>query len=208
MSGNSINKKINKAAGKVSGKLGFTCDLYRPDNYVDPLADRNYLETLQVAWSVDESFSKNPVDELDHYKVYISNEKAFVGDWLVCEEHGKTFAITETDPIRISAGIMCNDRMNILRSQATPLLDVKISLVEVCSQVPCAIKVGNASAVSIQYTDGRSGQSNITVWSMIPIDDVQIGDVLETRNNRWTVTSLNNSSKGTKITASSNTPGK
>jgi len=208
MSGNSINRKINKAAGKVSKKLGFTCVLYRPDNYVDPLADRNMLESLQVAWSVDEAFVKNPVDELDHYKLYVSNEVGQRGDWLLCEEHEKTFAITDTDPIRISSGILCDDRMNILRVQATPELDVKMSLVEVCSSVPCAIKVTGASAVSIQNTNGKSGQSNISVWSMIPIDDVRIGDVLETRNNRWTVTSLNNSSKGTKIQASSNVAGK
>lgn len=202
MSGASVAAKINKAMGKVSKKIGFTCRQYRPDVYADPIDNRNEIATMQVAWSVDESFVKNPVDELAHYLVYVSGDVVQLGDIFVCDEPSTTLIITDLDPMRVPAGIRADDRMNVYRSSFVGG-DKKTELVMEAHQVPCAIKIGKASAVGTPNTTMRSGMTSLDIWTWMPVQDVQIGDVVETLNTRFLVTSVNSSVKGTKITANS-----
>lgn len=207
MSGASVANKVNKAMIKVGSKLGFPCTVYRPDGYMNPLQDKNIVfENLSVAFSVDEAFVRNPVDELDHYKIYIFN-KGQEGDILIFED-GRTLILTEMEPIRAPAGILANDRMSMFRSQSTPTLDVKISLVLINENVPCAVKIKPTSTVSVQFTTMKSGQSNLEIWTWMPVNDILISDVIEIDGSRFIVTSVNSAVKGTKITANSTILGK
>lgn len=206
MSGKSVAAKINKAMAKVGGKIGFPCSVYRPDNYSQPVDDRNrVIDSVQVAWSVDESFTKNPVDELAHYIVYVSDLE--VGDIVVCEEQEMTFVLTDIEPIRAPAGILANDRIHVYRSQfvgGDKLNELSI----IAHDVPCAVKIGKAAPVTLPNTSMKSGMTVIDVWTWMPVDELQINDVFEWRGNRFLVTTVNSSDKGTKVSAQSMKAGK
>ena len=208
MSGTSVANKVNKAFTKVSSKLGFQSKILRPDGYTNPTQEKNLVKELMVSWSVDENFVKNPVDELDHYKVYISNNEIQLGDIIVCEEQATTLIITEIQPIRTPAGILANERMTISRSMATPLLDKKTTLVEVALDVPCAVKIGKAAQGSVQHTTMKTGTSVLEIWTWMPAQDVLLADVIDVLGTRYLVNSVNSSTKGTKITATSMSTGK
>jgi hypothetical protein len=206
MSGASIAAKINKAMTKVGAKVGFLCVQYRPDLYDDPIAERNAIASLSVAWSVDESFSKNPVDELSHYLIYVSNDLIKLGDILISEF--ATLIITGIEPIRTPTGILANDRIDIYRPTSTPELDIKNTLIKNSSNVPCAVKIGKAASFSVPNTSLKSGMTNLEVWTWMPIHEVAINDVLIFKENRYLITSVNGSDKGIKIHANSMVAGK
>lgn len=207
MSGTSVAAKINKAMGKVGTKIGFLCAVYRPDNYAEPVDDRNrIIDAISVAWSVDDNFAKNLTDELDHYKVFVSSDLIYLGDIIVSDS--VTLIITDIDPIRVPAGIRADDRLNIYRSQFVAGNDKKTQLNLIAYQVPAAIKIGKSSAVSLPNTSMKSGLTNIDVWTWMPADDLQISDVIEWRDNRFLVTSVNATNRGTKISATSTRAGK
>lgn len=206
MSGKSVAAKINKAMTKVGNKIGFISDVYRPDNYAQPVDDRNrILDNVSIAWSVDEGFVKNPVDELSHYIVYAADLQ--VGDIIVCEEQGTTLVLTELDPIRAPAGILANDRVDVYRSVFVGG-NVKHEFNLVAFEVPCAVKVGKAAPVTAPNTTMKSGMTHIDVWTWMPVDEIQINDVIDWRDNRFLVNSVNASDKGTKIIATSMKAGK
>lgn len=204
MSGKSVAAKIDKAMGKVSKKLGFACQQYRPDNYTDPLDARNLVnESLQVAWSVDEAYVKNPVDELSHYIVYISGATVQPGDIIQSIDQVRTIVITDVEQIRIPSGILADDRMNVYRSMPTPTADIKISLVQIAENVPCAMKIGNGQTTSIASVATSTGTTTLDCWTWMPAEDVQMGDVIEWRGQRFALTTVNSTGKGTKIKATS-----
>ena len=211
MSGASIAAKVNLGLKKAASKVGFPAKLYRPDNYNYPLNDRNYVTKLDIAWSVDESFAKNPVDELDHYKIYAPASGFVVGDFLVSDSYGKTFVITELEPLRVPAAILVNDRMSVHRTEYTPAEDVKTQLVEYYGELPCAVKwkaaASNSGGLS-PVSSMKGGQSQVEVWTWVSPDTIKLNDVLEIGDNKFQVTSCQCTSKGTKILAISTVAGK
>lgn len=211
MSGAFIAKKVNFGLSKAASKAGFPVKLFRPDNYDNPLDERNYRVSLVVAWSVDSSFSKNPVDELDHYKIFASNDNFQLGDLILAEDQGKTFVITELEPMRVPAGILVNDRMSVLRTILQPTENVKTKLVHYYTDLPCAVKFKGAAGSTNGLTPVSSmkgGQSQIEVWTWVPADSIKMTDVIEVNGNKYSITSCQSTSKGTKISAISQVVGK
>lgn len=210
MSGSSIAKKVDLGLKKVAKKVGFRTALYRPDNYNNPLGDRNFVSQLDVAWSVDEQFKKNPVDELDHYRIYTPASGVQLGDLILSVDQGKTFVIVEIEPMRVPAGIMVNDRVTVLRTENTPDQDVKTQLVPYFTQLPCAVKwssTSNNQGLSPVSTM-RGGQSQVEVWTWVTPGTIRLGDVLEINDLRFVVSSCQSTSKGTKINGISTVAGK
>lgn len=207
MSGASIARKIDKAMSKVGKKIGFPCLIYRPDGYANPLQADNIVEdSVNVAYSVDEAFAKNPVDELDHYKVYVTTANAQVGDILLFDT-GTTIVITEMEPIRTPSGILANDRIAVYRPTATPLLANKITLTKLSENVPCAVKIKTAATFGQPNVNTSTGTTNLEIWTWMPVDQVQLSDTIELGTSRFTVNSVNASSKGTKILCTNNKKG-
>ena len=208
MSGLQVARKIDKAMTKVGAKIGFNCVVYRPDGYANPLQDKNIVSSqVKVAYSVDDAFVKNPVDELSHYKIYVSAAQAQVGDILLFDD-GKTIVMTEMESIRTPSGILANDRISVSRSQATPLSDTKITLTELCSNVPCAIKIKSASTFSQPNVALSTGTTNLEIWTWMPANEIVLGDTLDWNSKRFIVNSVDATSKGTKLTATSTTKGR
>lgn len=210
MSGASIAKKVNLGLRKAASKVGFSAKLYRPDNYNNVLDDRNFIKNLVVAWSVDDSFAKNPVDELDHFKIYVSNEDVQVGDMILAADQGKTFVIVETEPMRVPAGILVNERVTVYQTEYTPTADVKTQLVEKYVALPCAVKWNRASTSTsgLPVSSMKTGQSQVEVWTWVTPNSITLNDVLEIGGVKFNVQSCQSTSKGTKVIAVSTVAGK
>lgn len=210
MSGANIAAKVNLGLRKAAAKVGYPVKLYRPDHYFNPLDDRNFVETLMTAWSVDDGFQKNPVAELDYYKLFVPADSVQPGDFIMSEDQGKTFVVTEVQPMRAPAGILVNDRVTVLRTENTPDQDVKTQLVPYFTQLPCAVKwssTSNNQGLSPVSTM-RGGQSQVEVWTWVTPGTIRLGDVLEINDLRFVVSSCQSTSKGTKINGISTVAGK
>lgn len=204
MSGASIDKKIAKGFAKVGKKLGYNCDVYRVDNYFEPLGDRNKLRKMVISWTEDRSFEKNPEGVLVPFIVYCDYTSLQAGDFLV-SSIGKTLVVTEVNPIRGAVGFQVPDRLTVLRTVYTPTADKKTALEEVITDLPVAVEYKQASAVDGALTtvtsSMRSGQSTIEVWTWVTPGLVKISDVLDLNGVRYQVTSVNTTAKSTKISA-------
>lgn len=204
MSGASIDKKIAKGFAKVGKKLGYGCDVYRVDNYLEPLADRNKLFKSVISWTEDRAYEKNPEGVLVPFIVYCDYTVLQPGDFLV-SSIGKTLVVTEVNPIRGAVGFQVPDRLTVLRTVYTPTQDKKTALEEVITDLPVAVEYKQASgvdgALSTVTSSMRSGQSTIEVWTWVTPGLVKISDVLDLNGTRYQVTSVNTTAKSTKINA-------
>lgn len=205
MSGATIDRKIAKGFAKVGKKLGYTCKLYRPDSFVNPLADRNLLRSVPISWTEDKSFEKNPEGVLVPYIVYCDYTALQAGDFIVNEALQKTLVVTEVNPIRGAVGFQVLDKIDVLRTVYTPTADKKTSFEEVIVELPAAVEYKSAAAVegALQTTTSsmKSGQSTIEVWTWVTPGLVKISDVLVLNSLRFQVTAVNTTAKGTKIQA-------
>lgn len=211
MSGANIAAKVNLGLRKAANKVGFPAKVYRPDNYYDALEQRNYHSSLNVGWSVDDGFKKNPVDELEYYKIYAPSDAFELGDLVQAEQQNKTFVIVELEPMRVPAAVLVNDLMTVHRTVFTPSDDVKTKLVAQNLDVPCAVKWKQASASNgglSNVSTMKSGMSQVEVWTWMPAGAVKIDDVLEIEGKKFKVDSCQSTAKGTKISAISTVVGK
>lgn len=208
MSGAKVARKVDKAMTKVGKKIGFPCTVYRPDSYANPLQDKNIVqEGVNIAFSVDAAFARNPVDDLTHMQVFASSDVIQVGDIVVCENPPTSIVIESLDPIRTPSGILANMRMDLYRSVFTPHADKKTSLQMVGEDIPCAVRFGS-TGVSIQNSTMSGGKSTVEVWTWMPVSYAQFNDVLEIRGVRYTVNAMSSTDKGTRISAVSTESGK
>lgn len=205
MSGATIDRKIAKGFAKVGKKLGYTCQVYRPDNYINPLADRNLLRSVPISWTEDKAFEKNPEAVLVPFIVYCDYTVLQAGDFLVNGALQKTLVVTEVNPIRGAVGYQVQDRIDVLRTVYTPTADKKTSFEEVITDLPAAVEYKSAAAVDGALTtvtsSMKSGQSTIEAWTWVTPGLVKLSDVLVLNDVRYQVTSVNTTSKGTKIQA-------
>lgn len=212
MSALSIDKKIARGFAKVGKKLGFAFNLYRPDGYTMPLQDRNRVMTVPMTWSKDESFTTNPEPTLDYFILYCDYTVLAVGDIMRSVTEDRTFLVSEINPFRGAVGVQTNESMSILRTVYTPAADTKTALQEVVTDMPCAFQfqgaASNDAGLSTVSSSMTSGQSQIEVWTVLPVSAVKLADVLEVNGNRYLITSLDAAAGGIKIKAKSTRAGK
>lgn len=210
MSGAKIDKIVAKAMGKAGKILGYHFSQYRvvSSDYLEPIQERNFLKTTTMSWTEDKSYEKNPEDVLDFFKLYMDYRSLFAGDILDAPdigEHGRTFIVTEINPIRGAVGVQTPDRMDVLRPTSTPTSDVKTTNVQIISSMPCVINFGGAqenkgSMVAVHgQTHVNSGQTHAEVWTWMEPGTLQLNDIVVIEGNKYVVNSLSGKHKGTFI---------
>jgi hypothetical protein len=117
MSGLSIQKKINKAMGKVGKKLGTRCDVFHPTSADDPLQQNNYVTTLSI-W-VEQL---KPTGEDIEFIPYIDLTpdkwtEIVIGDFFVDQFNGDVHYLYQTQFNQVKPkAIWCTDRVDVQRS--------------------------------------------------------------------------------------------
>jgi hypothetical protein len=209
MSASTINRKIAKGLAKVGKKLGYKFTLYRPDNYIDPLEDRNKLMTVQASWSKDEQFKANPEPTLDQYTIFTDFTKLIVGDILRSEELNRIFIINEINELRGAVSFQASDLFDVKRPVHTPTSDVKVTLVDVITGMPGAVQYAMAKRTDITGNNSatRAGQSIIELWTWLPVDQIRLNDIIVVTGKNFLVVSVDTSLVGMKIRAESTKAG-
>lgn len=206
MSGSTYDRKIAKGLAKAGKKLGYTFNVYRPDNYITPMGDENFIKTEQVSWSEDKSFEKNPEDKLTHFAIYANYKTLEVGDILNSPDINRTFVITEINELRGVVAIQTPDVFDVLRPIYTPSADKKIGLETVSSSVPCVVEYKSAASDQSVLPAGSSStgsRSQIELWTWMPISSLKLNDTLDINGDKFNITSLKHDHKGTVINARS-----
>lgn len=212
MAGASIDKKINKAYKLVGKKLGWPFKVFRPDTWVTPLQDRNYIFSRNLAFSQDTGFSKNPNDTLAYFQLYSDYSDLQAGDIIYSLELGKTFTIFEKTELRGPIGVQTDDRIDVLRPIYTPNADKKTAFEAVATNVPVALEgigaVQDAGALSGTSSKMSAGQTRIELWSWLPVGLVLLNDVIEWQGVRYLVQEVWATNIGTKLRGISMKTGK
>ena len=211
MSGTALQKVLNNAF-KVAGKvLGFPFALYRPVSYTVPLQDANIIGTVSLGASPDEGFSKNPHEILDKYQLYLSAALVEPGDILHSDELSKTYIVIDKTELRAAVGVLAQDKFDILR----PVLsagDRKTSFELIGSSIPCALitsgNTGSDGALQGVTSTMSASSSDLEVWTWVTPGLIALNDVLEISSNRYLVSFVQSSAKGTHIKLRSTKVGK
>jgi len=207
MTAETINRKIARGFAKVGQKLGYLFDIYRPDSYSTPLGDRNLVMTVPLSWSEDDAFKKNPEGTLVPFILFCDYTLLQPGDFVSNSVIGRTFAVTEINPIRGAVAFQTPERVNILRTVFNATDDKKTGFEEVMRSLPAAIEFKSAgSADGILKTvnsNMKTGLSNLEMWTWVPAGSIKLNDVIEHSGKRWLIVSADSTSSGTRVSAMS-----
>lgn len=202
MSGSSITKILDNAYKTVGKILGYSFNVYRTDNYLNPAQSRNFVGTIDASFSVDESFKKNPTDQLDMYQVYAKTSNLELGDILICDAIKKTYIIVDKSELKPAVAVLAPEKFNLLR----PVLstgDRKTTFEQIMTQVPAALKTTgtSGSAGSLQGTNSTMSASShqLELWTYVSPCSIVLNDVLEINSNRYLVTFVQTDSSGTNL---------
>lgn len=208
MSGTKIDKLVAKASKKAGKILGYDFTQYRivGQNYLDPLSAGNALSTSKMSWTEDKSYEKNPEDVLAFFKLYMDYRTLLAGDILDnpdLMERGRTFIVTEVNPIRGAVAVQCPDRMDVLRPTSTPTEDVKIQNVALVNNMPCVINFGgaqeNKGSLQTTTTHVASGMTHAEVWTWLEPETLRLNDIIVILGKQYVINSLSGKHKGTFI---------
>lgn len=212
MSGKSIQRTLNNAFAVVGRVLGWPFKVYRPLDWVNPTDDRNYVANVMLAATPDEAFSKDPLDELDKYLLYVNTTKLEPGDIIVSDELAKTYVIFDKTELRAVIGVLAADKFNLLRPTVTTGADVMRGFTQVGANIPCALKISGATssdgALKITSSTMSAASSQVEIWSWVPANFARLNDVIEIGDVRYLVTFAQTTAKGTKLKATSTKVGK
>jgi hypothetical protein len=211
MTAATINRKIARGFAKVGKKLGYQFNLFRPDNYINPTEQRNSLLSAPMSWSKDEQFKTNPEPTLAQYIIYCDFTVLQVGDVINAPSIARTFIINEINELRGAVSFQASDMFDVLRPIYTPLADVKTSFEPVVTNMPGAVQyttaTSNDAALTSITSSMKSGQSQVEIWTWLPVDHVHLNDVIVVNAKRFIVTSIDSSAVGVKLRALSTKAG-
>jgi hypothetical protein len=211
MSGTTIDKKISSSMKKVGKLIGWEFKHYRPDTYITPLQTRNYLATLNLAYSQDDSFKKGTEDPLSYFKLFCEYGTVRPGDLLRNQAQDRTFIVFINTPLRGPVGVTATHLVNILRPVYNLTGDKKTVFEQVATDLPIALQnigavADNGSAPAA--TKMATTQTRLEIWTWTPSDLIRNNDVIEIDTARYIVQTVAHTPNGTTVRALSTKVGK
>jgi len=203
MSGKSIARVLNNAFQTVGNVLGYQFEHYRPDSYVVPLQDRNYIGKLTVTATPDDAMSKNPLDQLEKYLLYANSTLLELGDILYSQELDKTYVVLDKTELRAATGVLAQNRFDLLRPMTSTGAEIRRTFEELGRDIPCALKIVGAtsSTGALKFTSSTMSASShdLELWTFITPGLIQLNDVLQIGDSRYLVTFVQSTAKGTEV---------
>lgn len=206
MSGKSIDKKLNNAYKKVGKILGFPFRLYRSVDYLNPVQDKNFLKSVTLAFSIDESFKKNQDFNFHLYNLYCDGASIEPGDIFENTELNKRFTLVQNDPITVSIAIDSHSSISISRPTYNNTGGFGPKTEVIATSIPATILEIGSAATSGNAPSGttplKSGVQQWDIWTYLPADLIKINDVItDNAGNKSTVISCQYGELGYKIKA-------
>lgn len=189
MSGASIQKKLNKAYGKVASKVGFPSDVYRvSQEYSNPIDDQNWLESTQFSVSQNDRYNApvgsnlwlawiNPTLNIQH--------DLQVGDIIESVELQQVFYIIDMHPLHPFRALECNSTISIATSGGYGDTNGEwgqSKLTPVATNMPAWVKQSGAASIDGGFVPARtaltSGVSSFTIQLWMPEGSIKPNDVV------------------------------
>lgn len=209
--GDRVNARVRKGYGKAGKKLGHTYEVYRPTELDEPIQSANYLDTKEVAFSLDQKFSKAPdQDKMYVYYCWIDarleeNHELQRGDILYRSETGDTWIVATVDPIEPVMAFKAKDTVSVY-SVVSSNTGSRFSRddKEEATDVPCYIDVKNPSGSNLGFvpgpTYGRDSYSFASIYLWDPDKEIQRGwNIVDQLGNRWEVQLVEETPIGTRL---------
>lgn len=212
MSGESLQRTLDNAFSVVGNAAGFKFKHYRPDSYIQPFQDRNLVGEVKIAASPDDGFAKNPHTDLELFKLYASTKSIELGDIFHSEYLSRTYVVLDKTELRVCMGVRCQDEIDVLRPIITSG-DKKTGFEIIGTGIPAVATVKGVTSSSgalgaVPRATLDASASNLDVWTWVTPGLIKLNDVLEINDQRYLVTQVDSTSKGTKISARSTKVGK
>ena len=214
MSGASIQKKLNKAYGKVARKIGFQADVYRiSQDYRNPIDDQNWLESKPFSVSQNDKYSAPVGSNL--WLAWIDPNLSVqyqlqVGDIVEIAETQQVYYIIDMHPIHPFRALECNSTISIssLKEYADdgegwqPSSDV-----EFVTNMPAWVQQSGSSSIDGGFIPARSALSEdspvYTIQLWMPEGSIKPNDIVTLKDGmRLTVQQAQWDIRGYKLIAS------
>lgn len=195
MPGKSLNSKLQKIYGRVASKVGYTFDSYRSLDYITPIQPRNYITSVDLAFALDDKFSKQQGYTFDLFDLYLDTTIYQPGDIFVCDELNKRFTLVGNDPIATPKGILSTNKISIYRPTYNTTGGFSAKRIEIYTNIPAQI-LSTGSAQSVGNTGGIGSKISTPleqwdVWTWLPINSIKPRDlIVDDRGNDMQIVSI------------------
>lgn len=206
MAGKNIARILDKAYSTVGRVLGYDFVVYRPDNWIQPLQDRNRITTIQLSPTVDDGYSATPRD-LDEFTLYANSSVLQRGDLVHNEELQQTYVVIDKFQLQPAKGVLAREKIDVLRPSQEIGSNFKRTFDQVGLQIPAAILTkgaGQSSGVLRATSSSMTvGQSDLDLRTWVPTGFIKLNDVIELNGNRYIVTFAQQTAQGTTLSLKS-----
>lgn len=117
----SIQRKLDKAYGKVAQTLGREFEVFRPSGLNNPLVSANYMFTEVASFSQDEKYKTKSKAGLSIWSAWINSQLGTLfelrnGDMLYNQSDNETYIMVGMEPHLTHQAIKADNRISVIRS--------------------------------------------------------------------------------------------
>lgn len=206
MSGASVQKKLDKAYGKVARKIGFPADVYRvSQDFIEPIHDQNWLESKPFSVSQNNKYDAPVGSNL--WLAWIDPNLSVqyqlqVGDIVESVETQQVFYIIDMHPIHPFRALECNSTISISTLQEYTDSGegwAPSALTQFVKDMPAWVQQSGSTSLDGGFVPARSALGSdapiytIQLWmpegSIKPNDIVRLkdGSELQVQQAQWDV---------------------
>lgn len=197
MSGQSIQKKLYSAYGKVAKKLGKRYEIYRVDCLCQPISEENWLATAYGAFSSDTGFTSPLKSAGESLLAWINGQftksiTVQVGDFIYDHETNECFVVDNQHLNKPLTAIELTNTVTIYRSTYQDSGDgYQPENTPVVSDYPCVINGSGGSGGGFFIPSSTIMSAGVPSWQVTlwaPSGSIQGGDVfVDEHGNRTQV---------------------
>lgn len=212
MSAASIQKKLNKAYGKVGRKLGFASDIYRPSqSYDTPINTSNWIHNTKASFSQDGKFSAPVGSNVWLAWIDATLDNTFdlkVGDIVVDTETSRVYYMIDMHPLHPYRALETNTTIAI--ASKTTYSDQGMGWgqghTQTVSNIPAWVSTTGSRSIDGGFIPARTAMSQssdqYTIQLWMPEGSISTNDAITLRDGTvLTVTSSMWDIRGYKLTA-------
>lgn len=186
MSGQSIQKKLYSAYGKVAKKLGKRYEIYRIDSLRQPISEENWLATAYGAFSSDNGFSSPLKSAGESLLAWINGQLTKtltlqVGDFIYDHDTNECFVVDNYHLNKPITAIELINRVTIYRSTYMDSGDgYQPENTPIVTDYPCVIRGSGGSGGGFFIPSSTIMSAGVPSWQVTlwaPNGSIQGGDV-------------------------------
>lgn len=181
MSGKALNKKLNKAFGKIANAVGFDFKVYRSVDMLTPVQTKNFIGTTKLAYSIDDSFKQSTGYGFNLFNLFMDGTDFQPGDIFVCDEISRRFTLVCNDQMVKPQGVESSGSITVKRPGFSTVGAFQATMTEVARDIPATILgagAGQDPVSNVSQSPNQSGVTQWNIWTYLPVNAIKINDVI------------------------------